>query len=318
MNVKKRIKPVIFGIKGETLSIREKELFIKSNPLGFILFERNCKNINQLRKLVNDLKKTTDHNHTMIMIDQEGGRVTRLKKPNWNTYPSSLYFGKKAEINLQLAKKLVFNNAKKISKDLKKLGINMNCAPVVDVLYKFTNKIIGDRSFSSDPNIVSELSLEYCNGLKANNILPIIKHIPGHGASKFDTHLISSKVDLSLNELEKKDFIPFEKLNQESAAMVSHIIYSKIDNKAACVSKKIINKIIRKKIGFKGILFSDDINMKALKGSLKNKVKLILSSGCDVILHCNGNLKQMIEIHSVIPFIKNNVLKKVNRIKYLV
>tara|TARA_B100000029_G_scaffold435906_1_gene450224 strand:- start:17835 stop:18791 length:957 start_codon:yes stop_codon:yes gene_type:complete len=317
MSVKKRIKPIIFGIKGLKLNDKEKKLFIKSNPLGFILFERNCKNINQLKKLINELKKITDHNHTMIMIDQEGGRVSRLKEPNWKTFPSSQYFGKKAEHNLDLAKKLVFNNAKKISKDLKKLGINMNCAPVLDVLYDFTNKIIGDRSFSFDPNIVSELSKEYCNGLKINNVLPIIKHIPGHGASKFDTHLVTSKVNLSLSELEKKDFIPFKKLNKEKAAMISHIIYTKIDSKAACESKKIVNKIIRKKIGFKGLLFSDDINMKALKGSLKNKVRSILSSGCEVILHCNGNIDQMNKIQSVIPFMKSNVLKKISRINYL-
>ena len=317
MNVKKRIKPVIFGIKGEKLSIREKELFIKSNPLGFILFERNCKNINQLRKLVNDLKKTTDHNHTMIMIDQEGGRVTRLKKPNWNTYPSSLYFGKKAEINLQLAKKLVFNNAKKISKDLKKLGINMNCAPVVDVKYDFTNNVIGDRSFSSNPRIVSELGKSFCNGHKKIGIVPIIKHIPGHGPSKEDSHKTTPNVDLDLITLNKKDFLPFKKLNNEPAAMIAHIIYNKIDKTIACCSKKIIKTIIRKEIGFKGLLISDDINMKALKGTIENKIKAIWNSGCEIILHCNANREEMRQIYLSIPLIKNKTLEKISKLNKL-
>ena len=316
-NFLKKPIPIVFGVKSYKLKKKEKNFFQESNPLGFILFERNCKNYNQTKLLIRDLKKTTSHKYTMIMIDQEGGRVARLKNPNWKSYPSAEYFGIKAKKNLSVAKKLIFKNSIEIAKDLKKLGINMNCAPVLDVKYDFTNNVIGDRSFSSNPRIVSELGKSFCNGLKKIGIIPIVKHIPGHGPSSRDSHKTTPNVDLDLISLNKKDFLPFKKLNKEPAAMIAHIVYNKIDKEIACCSKEIIKKIIRKKIGFKGLLISDDINMKALKGTIKNKVKAILKSGCEIILHCNANIKEMMQIYSSIPLIKNETLKKVSKLNNL-
>ena len=316
-NFLKKPIPIIFGVKSYKLKKKEKSFFRKSNPLGFILFERNCKNYKQTKLLIKDLKKTTSHKYTMIMIDQEGGRVARLKNPNWKSYPSAEYFGIKAKKNLSVAKKLIFKNSIEIAKDLKKLGINMNCAPVLDVKYDFTNNVIGDRSFSSNPRIVSELGKSFCNGLKKIGIIPIVKHIPGHGPSSKDSHKTTPNVDLDLISLNKKDFLPFKKLNKEPAAMIAHIVYNKIDKEIACCSKEIIKKIIRKKIGFKGLLISDDINMKALKGTIKNKVKAILKSGCEIILHCNANIKEMMQIYSSIPLIKNKTLKKISKLNNL-
>ena len=316
-NFLKKPIPIIFGVKSYKLKKKEKNFFQESNPLGFILFERNCKNYKQTKLLIKDLKKTTSHKYTMIMIDQEGGRVARLKNPNWKSYPSAEYFGIKAKKNLSVAKKLIFKNSIEIAKDLKKLGINMNCAPVLDVKYDFTNNVIGDRSFSSNPRIVSELGKSFCNGLKKIGIIPIVKHIPGHGPSSRDSHKTTPNVDLDLISLNKKDFLPFKKLNKEPAAMIAHIVYNKIDNEIACCSREIIKKIIRKKIGFKGLLISDDINMKALKGTIKNKVKAILKSGCEIILHCNANIKEMMQIYSSIPLIKNETLKKVSKLNNL-
>ena len=316
-NFLKKPIPIVFGVKSYKLKKKEKSFFRKSNPLGFILFERNCKNYKQTKLLIKDLKKTTSHKYTMIMIDQEGGRVARLKNPNWKLYPSAEYFGIKAKKNLSVAKKLIFKNSIEIAKDLKKLGINMNCAPVLDVKYDFTNNVIGDRSFSSNPRIVSELGKSFCNGLKKIGIIPIVKHIPGHGPSSRDSHKTTPNVDLDLISLNKKDFLPFKKLNKEPAAMIAHIVYNKIDKEIACCSKEIIKKIIRKKIGFKGLLISDDINMKALKGTIKNKVKAILKSGCEIILHCNANIKEMMQIYSSIPLIKNETLKKVSKLNNL-
>ena len=322
MNVKnnflKKPMPVIFGVKSFKLNKKEKDFFQESNPLGFILFERNCRTYNQTKLLIEDLKKTTSHKHTMIMIDQEGGRVARLKKPNWKSYPSAEYFGIKAEKNLSIAKKLVLKNSIEIAKDLRKLGINMNCAPVLDVKYDFTNNVIGDRSFSSNPKIVGELGKSFCNGQKKMGIIPIIKHIPGHGPSNKDSHKTTPNVDLDLISLNNKDFLPFKKLKKEPVAMIAHIIYNKIDKEIACCSKKIIKKIIRKKIGFKGLLISDDINMKALKGTTKKKVQAIWKSGCEIILHCNANIKEMMQIYLSIPLIKNNTLKKINRLNNLI
>ena len=322
MNVKnnflKKPMPVIFGVKSFKLNKKEKDFFQESNPLGFILFERNCRTYNQTKLLIEDLKKTTSHKHTMIMIDQEGGRVARLKKPNWKSYPSAEHFGIKAEKNLSIAKKLVLKNSIEIAKDLRKLGINMNCAPVLDVKYDFTNNVIGDRSFSSNPKIVGELGKSFCNGQKKMGIIPIIKHIPGHGPSNKDSHKTTPNVDLDLISLNNKDFLPFKKLKKEPVAMIAHIIYNKIDKEIACCSKKIIKKIIRKKIGFKGLLISDDINMKALKGTTKKKVQAIWKSGCEIILHCNANIKEMMQIYLSIPLIKNNTLKKINRLNNLI
>ena len=316
-NFLKKPIPIIFGVKSYKLKKKEKNFFQESNPLGFILFERNCKNYKQTKLLIKDLKKTTSHKYTMIMIDQEGGRVARLKNPNWKSYPSAEYFGIKAKKNLSVAKKLIFKNSIEIAKDLKKLGVNMNCAPVLDVKYDFTNNVIGDRSFSSNPRIVSELGKSFCNGLKKIGIIPIVKHIPGHGPSSKDSHKTTPNIDLDLISLNKKDFLPFKKLNKEPAAMIAHIVYNKIDKEIACCSKKIIKTIIRKKIGFKGLLISDDINMKALKGTIKNKVKAILKSGCEIILHCNANIKEMMQIYSSIPLIKNETLKKVSKLNNL-
>ncbi len=316
-NTLKKPIPVIFGVKSYKLNNKEKEFYKESNPLGFILFERNCKSFKQTKLLIKDLKETTSHKNTIVMIDQEGGRVARLKKPNWKLYPSAETFGMKAEKNLTLAKKLIFKNSLEIAKDLKKLGINMNCAPVLDVKYDFTNNVIGDRSFSSKPEIVSELGKAFCNAHKKIGVIPVIKHIPGHGASTKDSHKTTPNIDMNIISLNKIDFFPFKELNKETVAMVAHIIYTKIDNVIACYSKKVINKIIRKKIGFKGLLISDDINMKALKGSIKGKVLSILKSGCEIILHCNGNMKEMAQIYSSIPLIKNATLKKVSKLRNL-
>lgn len=311
-------KPVVFGLKGTELTKEEKKSFRKINPLGFILFERNCKNFKQTKLLVNDLKNLIRHDYPLIMIDQEGGRVSRLKKPYWNEYPSAGYFGKKALRNLTDAKKLVYENSRLIALDLKKLGINVNCAPVLDVKHKFTHNVIGDRSFSSNPRTVSVLAAAFCKGLKSLGIIPVIKHIPGHGPSKVDSHKNTPVVNMDLKSLNEKDFLPFKKLNNEKIAMVAHIIYKKLDAFIAPNSEHILKNIIRKKIRFKGLLLSDDVNMKALKGSIQNKVKIILSSGCDVVLHCNGNINEIKKIQLVLPNISKNSLERLKRMKHLI
>ena len=311
-------KAIIFGIKGHSLNKQEKIFFKRNIPWGIILFSRNIKNISQLKILIDKIKKILHDKKYPILIDQEGGRVSRLNNPIWKKYQTAKYFGDKAKKDLLNAKELTFKNSLRIAKDLKELGINMNCAPVLDVTYDYTNNIIGDRSFSSDPKIVYELAKSFCKAHKKMKVMPVIKHIPGHGSSDKDSHKTTPIVNLDINLLNKKDFFPFKRLNKESAAMVAHIIYNRIDNKLACYSKIIIEKIIRKKIGFTGLLFSDDINMKALKGSIKSRVKNILNSGCDIILHCNANLNEMVQIYKAIPLIKNKTLKKVSVIKRLV
>ena len=316
MSVKEILpKAIIFGLKGYSITNEERKIFKNINPLGFILFERNCKNFKQTKLLVQELKAIVSHKFPLVMIDQEGGRVARLKKPNWREYPSAKFFGNKAKQNLSSAKDLVLKNAEKIGKELKKMGINVNCAPVLDVKYDYTHNVIGDRSFSSDPKIVSELGKAFCDGLKKVGIIPILKHIPGHGSSKKDSHKETPLVNIDLKLLNNKDFVPFKILNNELFAMIAHIIYKKIDSSLACESKIIIHRIIRKKIRFKGILISDDITMKAIKGSLRKKVKTILSAGCDIVLHCSGNIKEIKSIQNIIPTISKNSFMKLERFK---
>ena len=211
-----------------------------------------------LDRVMDDLNHPTDLRP--ILVEGHSDNQDPVKGSSiWKKYPTAKYFGDKAKKDLLNAKELTFKNSLRIAKDLKELGINMNCAPVLDVTYDYTNNVIGDRSFSSDPKIVYELAKSFCKAHKKMKVMPVIKHIPGHGSSDKDSHKTTPIVNLDINLLNKKDFFPFKRLNKESAAMVAHIIYNRIDNKLACYSKIIIEKIIRKKIGFTGLLFSDDI-----------------------------------------------------------
>ena len=284
---------IIVGIKEYALTNDERDYLKKYKPVGVILFSRNIFEKLQVKYLVDDIKNIIGSN-VLIMIDQEGGKVSRLTEKFWPKFPPANYFGNIAKKNLELAKKETFKNYYLIGKELNKLGINVNCAPVLDLLVKNSSKIIGSRSFSRNAKIVSALGLEACNGLEKASIYPVIKHIPGHGRAKEDSHKILPVVSLKYYQL-KDDFLPFKNLKNVYSAMTAHIKYEKLDSKN-CVthSKYIINNIIRKDIGFKGILFSDDLCMKALKGSYYSRAKKAISAGCNVVLHCDYSLKHIV------------------------
>jgi beta-N-acetylhexosaminidase len=306
---RKIFKPVIYGLSSTSLSDEEKYFFAKNGPFGFIIFARNIKNKIQLKKLTDSLREIME-GEVLILVDQEGGRVARLKGDDWPTYPSSEHF---ANIYLQdpkLAKEELFKNFIAIAKDLTEVGINVDCAPVLDILTPKTHQVIGNRAYGNNPDQVSELAKITCEALLQNNVYPVIKHIPGHGRASSDSHLELPVVDASLAELEKFDFIPFKNLSDTKFAMTAHILYSKIDDKNPATSSHKMIEIIRNQIGFKNILMSDDISMKALKGSNQEKTKAILSAGCDLILHCNGIMKEMLEINSVLPNFSDDFLTK--------
>ncbi|MBF96286.1 MAG: Beta-hexosaminidase [Alphaproteobacteria bacterium MarineAlpha9_Bin4] len=285
---------IVIGIKGVLLKESEKDYLIKFKPIGVILFKRNISNKTQVIALIKDIKTILGSN-SIIMVDQEGGKVSRLNEKIWPNYPPANYFGKIALKDLKTAKKETFNNYYSIGKELYKLGFSYNCAPVLDLSIKNSNNVIGSRSFSSNPKIVRLLGYEACKGLIKAKIKPVIKHIPGHGRSKDDSHKKLPEINLSFSEL-KDDFFPFKKLNNIHSAMTAHIKYKKLDNyNSATHSKIIIGEIIRNKLGFKGILFSDDICMKALKGSYFARAKKAINAGCDIILHCQPNLKYIIK-----------------------
>jgi len=292
------IKPVIFGVEGKELTSAEMEFFGTHNPLGFILFSRNIDNPEQLRRLVMQVKATVfPRNDVLVMIDQEGGRVARLKPPYWPEMPPARDFGKLIAFEtLNRTRKSVYNNYRLCSYELRKLGINVDCAPLIDVLFEGSDDIIGDRAFSADPYEVSELGKEVCKAMLMGNVFPVIKHIPGHGRGNVDSHKALPVVNATLEELRAKDFIPFKEMANMPFAMTAHIKYTAIDDKnCATQSKKVID-LIRNEIGFKGILFSDDLSMEALEGGMKERAQRSLAAGCDALIHCNGKMDEMVEI----------------------
>ena len=308
-NNKKLFKPVIYGIKGTSLNDDEKYFFSKNSCLGFILFSRNIVDKIQLKNLTDSLRELME-GEVLILIDQEGGRVARLAPPIWNAYPAGKYFADLYQQNPQNAKQKLFENYAQIARDLVEVGINVDCAPVLDVLNPKTHKVIGDRAFGENPHQVADLGIEVCNGLLSCGVYPVIKHIPGHGRGACDSHLELPIVDASLQELREVDFAPFKALNNQKFAMTAHILYNAIDkNNCATISKNAID-LIRHEIGFENILMSDDISMKALTQSFAVKTKAILEAGCDLVLHCNGEMAEMLEINSALPNLNENFLEK--------
>ena len=302
-------KAIIISIKGTKLLKKEQILITNEKPWGIILFKRNISSFSQLKKLISNLRKITKDQNFPIMIDEEGETVTRLSKILKNNFSQQL-FGDIYKYNPKLSETLYKDYIDKLSNILKKIGININTVPVLDVLRKKTNKIIGKRSFSKNPFIVKKLGDICVKQYKKNKLGTVIKHIPGHGCSYGDSHLIMPRVNLNLKDLAKIDFFPF-KSNKSLFGMTAHILYSKIDKKnVATFSKKIILKIIRKKIGFKGILISDDISMKALKYDLVTNAKKSLSAGCNIVLYCAGKFEETSKLIKEIPYIDKFTSKK--------
>ena len=303
-------KAIIFGIKGTSLTTEESQLLKTEKPWGIILFSRNIKNINQLKYLINSIKTITKDKKYPILIDQEGGQVSRLNKLIDLSVFSQNYFGK-----LYIRNRISFRQHYKIYNDIvcnimKKVGININTIPVLDVRRKNSHNTISDRSFSTDPEIVSKIG-NFCIDLyKKNKIATVIKHIPGHGLSKQDSHHELPIIRASNAELVKKDFKPFKMCNS-LFAMTAHVIYKIYDPiYTATHSKIVINDVIRKHIGFKGIIISDDISMRALKFGLIDNATKALEAGCNLVLHCNGRIKDMKKLIKIIPTIDKFTQKK--------
>ena len=306
-------KAIIVSIKGYKLSIKERELLSKEKPWGLILFKRNIKSLKQIQNLTKNIKKYTKDKKFPILIDEEGIEVSRLSKIlNHNT--NANLFGNLYEKNKQLAISLYKLYLINLCSTLRKIGVNINTIPVLDVLRKSTNSIIGKRSFSKKKEIVKHLGKITVKECHAQKILTVIKHIPGHGCSSKDSHLILPKVNLGEKILNKIDFYPF-KSTSAKLAMTAHIQFSKIDPKnVSTFSSRLIKKIIRKKIGYKGILMSDDISMKALKYDLVTNAKKSLSAGCNLILYCAGNIRDNYKLIKSVPYIDKFTAKKTSEI----
>jgi len=302
----------IIGLKSTKLSINEKKFLKRFKPWGVILFSRNIKSISQTKKLTDNIRIIFKDKNYPILLDQEGGRINRLYNFINTSSFTSEYFG-----NLYLKDKKKFDSYYKIfinktSLLLKQIGVNINTVPVLDIRVKGSSSIIGDRSFSDNTKIINILGNFCINLFHKNNIGTVIKHIPGHGLAKVDSHLLTPTVSAKLNYLIKNDFSTFK--NKKSLfAMTAHIIYTKIDMiNTATHSKKTI-ELIRRKIKFYNILMSDDISMKSLKGSVKENTQKAFSAGCNLVLHCNGKYKEMLDVANNSPFIDNFIIKKTSQ-----
>jgi beta-N-acetylhexosaminidase len=296
------IHACIFGFSGLELTAEEKDFFADVQPAGFILFRRNIDTPEQVKALTAALRAVVKH-EPMILIDQEGGRVRRLRPPHWPDYPPAALFAQVAN-DREEERGLVRLGARLMANDLFELGINVDCAPVLDVPQPGAHDIIGDRAYGLTPEDVAVMGRAACEGLLAGGVLPVIKHIPGHGRAGADSHAALPIVDASLDELLNIDFVPFTATADMPLAMTAHVLYTAIDKKHPATTSKKCIRVIRDTIGFDGLIMCDDLSMNALSGELKARAKASLKAGCDVLLHCNGDLDQMREVFSETPKLK--------------
>lgn len=287
-------KAVIFGCEGTILSRDEAAFFRHVRPWGFILFKRNVDSPDQVRALVDALRETVGHDNAPVLIDQEGGRVQRLGPPHWRRYPPGRAYGELSTNDPLIRREITRLGARLLAHDLAALGINVDCVPVLDVPAPGGHDVIGDRAYGRTADDVAFLGRAAAEGLIAGGVLPVIKHIPGHGRAMADSHHALPVVDARLSDLDAVDFEPFRVLSDMPMAMSAHVVFTKIDRKhPATTSKKTIRKVIRESIGFDGLLMTDDLSMKALSGDFAEKTRAAQAAGCDVILHCNGKMEEM-------------------------
>ena len=287
----------IYGCAGTMLGAEEESFFCDAQPWGFIVFARNIENPDQLRALVQSLRATVNDPSAPILVDQEGGRVARMKPPHWQARPAAARFGEAYLRDAEVAREAAYLNARLIAHDLSDAGINVDCLPLLDVPVDGSDAIIGDRAFSSDPTTIIDLGRAVIEGLMEGGVLPVMKHIPGHGRATADSHLALPRVTTGPEELSATDFVTFRSLNQCPMAMTAHVVYEAIDpQRPATTSPKLIRDVIRGEIGFDGLLMSDDLSMNALSGPLSVRTKAALFAGCDVVLHCNGKIEEMREV----------------------
>ncbi len=284
------IKPVVIGVAGTSLTDAEQELIAVQNPFGLILFRRNCVDPAQVQKLTSDFRALVQRGDAPVLIDEEGGRVARLRGPQWQEFPAVSDYMRAAN-DVEDAAQLAYTAGKLMGAQCLMAGINVNCAPMCDVAAPGNHTgVIGDRAFSDDAVAVTKMARAYADGLLAAGMLPIMKHIPGHGRAAADSHEELPTVTASREELAASDFIPFKEL-QLPIAMTAHVRYPALDkNQPATLSKAIIDDVIRGEMNFKGLLLSDAIEMKALSDSLPNLTRAALEAGCDAVLYCAGDL----------------------------
>jgi beta-N-acetylhexosaminidase len=301
----------IYGCAGTTLGEEERAFFREVRPWGFILFARNIHDRSQIRSLVQSLRETVSDPLAPILIDQEGGRVARLTPPGWKARPPAARFGAIYATQHEAGLEAAYLNARLIAHDLAELDINVDCLPVLDLPVEGANDVIGDRAFAHDAATIIDLGKAQIEGLLDGGVLPIMKHIPGHGRATADSHHALPHVSTDAEELSATDFVTFRSLDTCPMAMTAHVVYDAIDaHRPATTSPKVIRDVIRGEMGFDGLLISDDLSMNALDGPLSVRTKAALFAGCDVVLHCNGKLDEMKEVASEVKPLDGQALRR--------
>jgi beta-N-acetylhexosaminidase len=304
----------ITGVAGTELNAAEREFIRSQRPWGFILFKRNVETPAQVATLIKELRQELGQPEAPVLIDQEGGRVQRLAPPHWPVYPAGAVFGKLYDIDPALGITAARLSARLIAADLDDLGVTVDCLPLADIPVAGANAVIGDRAYGAEPGKVAAIARAVTEGLEQGGILPILKHIPGHGRATADTHLNLPVVDTPRAELERTDFAPFKSLADLPMAMTAHVVFSALDPaQPATTSATIIEQVIRGVIGFEGLLMSDDLSMNALAGSIAERTRAVFAAGCDMVLHCNGKLDEMRDVARETPELSGKPLQRAGR-----
>jgi beta-N-acetylhexosaminidase len=304
----------ITGVSATELTTAERDFLRAARPWGFILFKRNVDNPAQVVRLVAQLRETVGEADAPVLIDQEGGRVQRLGPPHWSVYPPGAVFGSLYDRDPALGLKAARLSNRLIAADLTELGISVDCLPLADVPVAGADAVIGNRAYGTEPAKVAAIARAVTDGLEQGGVLPVLKHIPGHGRAAADSHFRLPTVDTSRQELERTDFAAFIPLADLPMAMTAHVVFSALDPvQPATTSATIVEQVIRGSIGFQGLLMSDDVSMNALAGSIAERTRAIVAAGCDMVLHCNGKLDEMREVAGLTPELSGKALQRANK-----
>src|SRR5882757_6017664 len=304
----------IIGVSGLELSADERAFLRAERPWGFILFKRNIESPAQVSSLVQELRNSIDSPDAPILIDQEGGRVQRLAPPHWPVYPPGAAFGALYDIEPELGLHAARLSSRLIAADLIDLGITVDCLPLADVPVAGSDAVIGNRAYGTEPGKVAAIARAAAEGLQQGGVLPVLKHIPGHGRATADSHFRLPTVDTPRDELNRTDFAAFQPLADLPMAMTAHVVFSALDPAhPATTSATIIRQVIRGVIGFQGLLMSDDVSMNALAGTIAERTRAIVNAGCDMVLHCNGKLDEMRDVARETPELAGEALARAKR-----
>jgi beta-N-acetylhexosaminidase len=304
----------ITGVSGLELSAAERAFIRAERPWGFILFKRNVETPDQVSALVKELRNCLGEADAPVLIDQEGGRVARLGPPHWPVYPPGAAFGALYDLDPALGLQAARLSSHLIAADLIDLGVTVDCLPLADVPVAGADAVIGNRAYGTEPAKVAAIARAVTGGLEQGGVLPVLKHIPGHGRATADSHFRLPTVDTPREELERTDFAAFRPLADLPMAMTAHVVFSALDPaQPATTSATIIRQVIRGEIGFQGLLMSDDVSMNALAGSIAERTRAIVNAGCDMVLHCNGKLDEMRDVARETPELTGEALQRASR-----